>query len=136
MVNGRFQCIGSTQHLKNRFGSGYTLTLRSSSSQIEALYKLKELVMLTFPLAELKEEHFNMLQYQLPLGHTKLPVVFREMEKAKTKSTESFLEDYTITQTTLDEVFIRFASKQCDEANTEDLEQLESSSPKKDSIKV
>merc|ERR1711953_700769 len=29
MVNGTFKCHGSIQHLKNRFGSGYTLTLRS-----------------------------------------------------------------------------------------------------------
>ena len=28
MVNGQFKCLGSIQHLKNRFGSGYTLTIR------------------------------------------------------------------------------------------------------------
>ena len=28
MVNGRLQCIGSPQHLKNKFGEGYTLTIR------------------------------------------------------------------------------------------------------------
>ena len=63
----------------------------------------------TFPLAELKEEHYNQLQYQLPPKHTRLPLVFREMERAKSKSAktegeDSFLEDYSITQTTLDEV--------------------------------
>ena len=59
----------------------------------------------TFPLAELKEEHYNQLQYQLPPKHTKLPLVFREMERAKSaKDGDSFLEDYSITQTTLDEV--------------------------------
>lgn len=103
MVNGQFQCLGSAQHLKNRFGSGYTLTLRSNG-EAEAIPTLKELVSKTFPLAELKEEHYNQLQYQLPLKHTKLPLVFREMEKAKASSKESFLEDYSITQTTLDEV--------------------------------
>ena len=105
MVNGRFQCLGSAQHLKNRFGSGYTLTLRSDGRP-EAIGKLKELVLKTFPLAELKEEHYNQLQYQLPPKHTKLPLVFREMELAKagTKEEKSFLEDYSITQTTLDEV--------------------------------
>ena len=38
-----FQCLGSAQHLKNRFGSGYTLTLRSDG-RAESLGKLKELV--------------------------------------------------------------------------------------------
>ena len=29
------------------------------------------------PLAELKEEHYNQLQFQLPVIGTKLPAVFR-----------------------------------------------------------
>merc|ERR1711878_97154 len=28
MVNGQFKCLGSIQHLKNRFGSGYSLKIR------------------------------------------------------------------------------------------------------------
>lgn len=28
MVNGRLRCLGSTQHLKNRFGDGYTMIVR------------------------------------------------------------------------------------------------------------
>lgn len=28
MVNGRFKCLGSPQHLKSRFGEGYTLLAR------------------------------------------------------------------------------------------------------------
>lgn len=28
MVNGEFKCLGSTQHLKNKFGEGFFLTLK------------------------------------------------------------------------------------------------------------
>merc|ERR1719494_738676 len=28
MVNGKYRCLGSTQHLKNKFGAGYTLIAR------------------------------------------------------------------------------------------------------------
>jgi ATP-binding cassette subfamily A (ABC1) protein 3 len=28
MVNGRFQCLGSTQHLKAKFGEGYSLIMK------------------------------------------------------------------------------------------------------------
>lgn len=28
MVNGDFKCLGSTQHLKNKFGEGFVLTLK------------------------------------------------------------------------------------------------------------
>jgi ABC-type multidrug transport system ATPase subunit len=37
MVNGRFQCLGSTQHLKAKFGEGYSLIikLRQGGSNID-----------------------------------------------------------------------------------------------------
>ncbi|RVE40087.1 hypothetical protein evm_015263 [Chilo suppressalis] len=28
MVNGRFQCLGTPQHLKNKFSEGFTLTIK------------------------------------------------------------------------------------------------------------
>lgn len=28
MVNGHFKCLGSTQHLKNKFATGYTLNVK------------------------------------------------------------------------------------------------------------
>lgn len=28
MVNGQFRCLGTTQHLKHRFGGGYTLQIK------------------------------------------------------------------------------------------------------------
>ena len=31
MVNGQFKCIGSIQHLKSRFGQGYTIMMKVSS---------------------------------------------------------------------------------------------------------
>ena len=35
MVNGRFQCLGSTQHLKNKFGEGYTFSIRVAGPEYE-----------------------------------------------------------------------------------------------------
>ncbi|XP_077864040.1 phospholipid-transporting ATPase ABCA1-like [Saccoglossus kowalevskii] len=37
MVNGRFQCLGSTQHLKNRFGDGYTLSIRIGRNAMDSV---------------------------------------------------------------------------------------------------
>lgn len=106
MVNGQFKCIGSIQHLKNRFGSGYTLTIRCDEGRtIEVIDKIRTLL----PQAEMKEEHHTQLQYQLPIAETRLPVVFRHMEELRVLG---ILEDYSLTQTTLDEVFVRFASEQ------------------------
>jgi len=30
MVNGKFRCLGSPQHLKNKFGEGYTLIAQTT----------------------------------------------------------------------------------------------------------
>ena len=60
-------------------------------------------------LASLQEEHNTQLKYQLPTSNTKLPVVFRRMEECRELG---ILQDYSLTQTTLDEVFVRFASEQ------------------------
>jgi len=35
MVNGRLRCLGSAQHLKNRFGDGYTMIVRMRGDVIE-----------------------------------------------------------------------------------------------------
>ena len=32
MVNGEFKCLGSTQHIKNRFGDGYIVIIRIKGS--------------------------------------------------------------------------------------------------------
>ena len=42
MVNGQFQCIGPPQHLKNRFGEGYTLTIRVADENMEMNYSAFE----------------------------------------------------------------------------------------------
>ena len=32
MVNGQFKCLGSIQHLKNKYGKGYTLIIKCKYS--------------------------------------------------------------------------------------------------------
>jgi ATP-binding cassette subfamily A (ABC1) protein 3 len=35
MVNGQFKCLGRTQHLKNKFGQGFTLLLKLNTRKFE-----------------------------------------------------------------------------------------------------
>lgn len=50
MVQGQFKCLGSPQHLKSKFGSGYSLQAKvRSKGQQEALEAFKVFVELTFP---------------------------------------------------------------------------------------
>uniref|UniRef100_UPI0037E9C7B4 phospholipid-transporting ATPase ABCA1 n=1 Tax=Semicossyphus pulcher TaxID=241346 RepID=UPI0037E9C7B4 len=113
MVNGRFQCLGSVQHLKNRFGDGYTIILRLLDSKsdpdscpVDAYMKR------AFPSAELKERHQNVLQYQLPSHACCLARIFDVLAN---NHEELGIADFSVSQTTLDQVFVNFAKEQSDD---------------------
>ncbi|XP_060886982.1 phospholipid-transporting ATPase ABCA1-like [Labrus mixtus] len=111
MVNGRFKCFGSIQHLKNRFGDGYTVVVRVGGSPPE-LKPVEDFIQQTFPGSILKEKHHNTLQYQLPYAQGALASMFSQF----TNNQERLgLEDYSVSQTTLDQVFVNFARHQHDE---------------------
>ncbi|XP_058158739.1 ATP-binding cassette sub-family A member 2 isoform X1 [Dasypus novemcinctus] len=119
MVNGRLRCLGSIQHLKNRFGDGYMITVRTKGSQ-----NVKDVVRFfnrNFPEAVLKERHHTKVQYQLKSEHVSLAQVFSKMEQVVGVLG---IEDYSVSQTTLDNVFVNFAKKQSD-----NLEQQETEPP-------
>uniref|UniRef100_A0A8C2EIU1 P-type phospholipid transporter n=1 Tax=Cyprinus carpio TaxID=7962 RepID=A0A8C2EIU1_CYPCA len=100
MVNGRFQCLGSVQHLKNRFGDGYTIILRLSTPFTEPC-PVDTFIQNSFPGIQLKERHQNVLQYQLPSQACSLACVF---ELLSNNYEELGIVDYSVSQTTLDQV--------------------------------
>lgn len=114
MVNGRFRCLGSIQHLKNRFGDGYTVIIRVSGD-VPDMDPVMDFFNSEFPNSVLKEKHHNMLQYQLG-SEIKLSVLFGQIEAVREKLK---IEDYSVSQTTLDQVFINFAKLQTDLADDE-----------------
>uniref|UniRef100_A0A3P9BGS5 P-type phospholipid transporter n=1 Tax=Maylandia zebra TaxID=106582 RepID=A0A3P9BGS5_9CICH len=116
MVNGRFRCLGSVQHLKNRFGDGYTIILRVAGPNPDLLPVMK-FIESELSGSTLKEKHRNMLQYQLPSSLTSLAHIFSIL--AKNKETLR-IEDYSVTQTTLDQVFVNFAKDQSDDYHSKD----------------
>ncbi|XP_044943937.1 phospholipid-transporting ATPase ABCA7 isoform X11 [Mustela putorius furo] len=112
LVNGRFRCLGSTQHLKNRFGAGHTLTLRVPAARSESALAF---VGTAFPGAELREAHGSRLRFQLPPGgRCALSRVFGELAA---RGAEHGVEDFSVSQTTLEEVFLNFSK---DQGNEED----------------
>lgn len=113
MVNGQFKCLGSIQHLKSRFGDGYTVIVRVGGSP-PALGPVEEFVHETFPGSVLKEKHHNTLQYQLPHSEGALANIFSQFT---THQQRLGVEDYSVSQTTLDQVFVNFARYQQEEDN-------------------
>ncbi|KAL2294929.1 LOW QUALITY PROTEIN: hypothetical protein Nmel_018072 [Mimus melanotis] len=108
MVNGRFRCLGSVQHLKNRFGDGYTVVVRVGGPGPTAV---QTLLQQHFPGIVLREQHGGLLQYHLPARVTSLATVFSLLA---THRGPCHIEDYSVSQTTLDQVFMHFAQEQSD----------------------
>uniref|UniRef100_F6U7N4 ATP binding cassette subfamily A member 3 n=1 Tax=Xenopus tropicalis TaxID=8364 RepID=F6U7N4_XENTR len=105
MVNGQLKCLGSPQHLKNKFGSGYTL-LAKTSRGAEELMAFKDFVETIFPGSVLKHEHQGMVHYHITSQELSWAQVFGTLEKAKEKFD---LEDYCVSQISLEQVFLSFS---------------------------
>eukprot|EP00054_Salpingoeca_dolichothecata_P030926 m.256674 g.256674 ORF g.256674 m.256674 type:complete len:1715 (+) comp26744_c0_seq8:78-5222(+) len=112
MVNGQFQCLGSPQHLKTRFGDGFGIQCKVEEEFRDEVEKVKQFIEERFPAARLKEAHQGMVHYEVPGGELKWSELFATMEQAKT---DLHLADYSVSQTTLEQVFLEFARHQHDD---------------------
>ena len=83
-----------------RFGDGYTIILRVGGPDADLLPVMK-FIESELSGSTLKEKHRNMLQYQLPSSLTSLTHIFSILAHHKEALC---IEDYSVTQTTLDQV--------------------------------
>ncbi|CAM4633927.1 unnamed protein product [Caretta caretta] len=108
MVNGRFQCLGSLQHIKTRFGRGFTVKMHLMSSEVST-EALTELMQSHFPDTCLKDRHLNMVEYHVPISAGGVANIFHLLE---TNKIAFKIRHFSVSQTTLEEVFINFAKDQ------------------------
>ncbi|XP_078610116.1 cholesterol transporter ABCA5-like isoform X1 [Branchiostoma floridae x Branchiostoma japonicum] len=117
MVNGQLRCLGSTQHLKTKYGSGYMLDVKvkedGDANVLEArLDQLDVFVHELFPSAAEAELIGNRVTYNIPKENVNsLAAVFTALEEGKSNAG---IEEYTFSQSTLEQVFLRFARHQDD----------------------
>lgn len=142
MVNGKLCCLGSSQHLKNKFAQGFTLIIKVSRRPTEQVFQMRHpghssgdppfraswltvtnplgndvddvraFVERTFASATLKNATENILHYHIPNPQLNWSEIFRAMEEAKLCLN---IEDYSVGETTLEQVFLNFAMAQRDE---------------------
>ncbi|XP_031735235.1 retinal-specific phospholipid-transporting ATPase ABCA4-like isoform X3 [Anarrhichthys ocellatus] len=116
MVNGSFKCLGSIQHLKYKFGDGYVVTMKIRAAKpgcAPDLNPAEAFMESTFPGCIQREKHYNTLQYKI--SSSSLGRVFQMVLANKDKLK---IEDYSVSQTTLDQVFVNFAKQQSREDDT------------------
>jgi len=119
MVKGELRCIGSTQHLKNKYGGGYLLEIKCGKN-LSNWDELHQAILSIFEEEKIKVEEtfadrrtYSVLQSAV----TSLGEVFASLEKLKTSFS---IEEYSFGQTTLEQVFIKFAKDQEIEEEHED----------------
>ncbi|XP_044269295.1 phospholipid-transporting ATPase ABCA3-like isoform X2 [Tribolium madens] len=115
MVNGTFQCLGSTQRLKSKFAQGFSLTIKIKKHSDKALIEnqitaINNFIERYFPGSELKERYQELVSYELvnPKNLT-LSRMFGVIEASKQQLQ---IEDYSLGQCSLEQVFLSFAKDQ------------------------
>ncbi|XP_041062157.1 phospholipid-transporting ATPase ABCA3 [Carcharodon carcharias] len=116
MVNGQFKCLGSPQHLKSKFGSGYTLLVKIHGDKPD-LKPFKNFIETSFEGSIVKDEHHGMVHYHLTSQDLTWPQIFGTLERAKE---EYNIKDYSVNQISLEQVFLSFAQFQLHTAERPD----------------
>jgi hypothetical protein len=126
MVNGQFQCFGNIQHLKNKYGNGYSLIIKCKyyhefdnlSLQKNQLIidNVEKFINENIQNAELKDKQQQTLFYQIfnlnENSDNNQMTIAKIFELIETNKDKLNIETYSLSQTTLDQIFLSFASKQ------------------------
>lgn len=165
MVNGQFQCLGSVQQLKEKFGKGYTLILKCRhSDSINNIQPVMDFVQSKIKFAKLKGKifffilvskietrkklkHFisdqqqETLFYQInkedqSIGGESIQSISELFDLLESNKAGLKLETYSLSQTSLEQVFLSFARHQKDEqtilAEAEQMQLMQAEGPADD----
>ncbi|ESO87425.1 hypothetical protein LOTGIDRAFT_127778, partial [Lottia gigantea] len=100
MVNGQLKCLGSPQHLKNKFGDGYIVRISIPSLSNNKIAVIQAFIN-QFPGTQIKEETSEIVQLDIPRESSCVADIFSMLERLQTQ--KDILE-YSLSQTSLDEV--------------------------------
>lgn len=109
MVNGQFKCIGSIQHLRTKFGQGFNLVIKIKKEMLKTenyLNSLQGFIAQNIISSVIKEIHDTTVNYHINDKTISWSSLFEVLERCK----QSYdLEDYLITDSSLEQIFISFA---------------------------
>ena len=112
MVNGKIRCLGSTQHLRNKYGQGYSVAIRlkrENQSNGECFHQIETEIVQRLPSAILKDYHQCLLHYHITDPNETWANIFNQMNGLNEKF---MFEDYIVSDTTLEQIFLMFARHQ------------------------
>ena len=111
MVSGGLRCLGTATHLKERFGSGFQVTITAPE---EAHQDIAGFMQTTFPGVVWVSAHGQTLKFTVDQRATTLATVFRRVEENKVRLAVS---SYSVNNTDLAQVFMTMVKPDIDRAN-------------------
>ncbi|CUG06066.1 ABC transporter, putative [Bodo saltans] len=116
MVDGALKCIGSLDYLKHRFGNGFEVAvkLKAAATDAEVAHSARQVERLLtseFPGTGIVEERQQKVTFCVPFHGTKLSRVFQVLADAKNNTAQFSMDDYTVQQTSLEQVFLRISDE-------------------------
>ncbi|XP_061721097.1 phospholipid-transporting ATPase ABCA3-like [Cydia pomonella] len=108
MSGGELRALGSAAALKIQHAQGYTIVFKLATEKVndDVLEEFKERLYGRFD-CELKDQHRNTLRYHVKTSLS-YSMLFTQLEEHRAQFPE-LLKDYTVTDTTLEEVFLALA---------------------------
>ncbi|KAH9515606.1 ATP-binding cassette sub- A member 17 [Bulinus truncatus] len=106
MVHGYVLCLGSSQHLKSKYGKGYTVILhaaKGADGRVAPLSEAEKYVLETLGDSKIFAKQEAYTDIQIP-ENIPLSFIFEVLEKARGQFKFQF---YTVQQTSLEQVFLR-----------------------------
>lgn len=105
MAAGEFKCLGSVQHLKNKFSKGFILNIKVEHGDHVNFPEIQNRIQEMFSSAQLKEKYMDLLTYHIASAILKWSEIFEIMMNLKT---ELPIADFTVSQMSLEQVFLHF----------------------------
>lgn len=109
IVNGNLKCFGSVPFLKNKFGGGYLIQIHST---IEDTNNIEKWINEAFSEIKIVNILGGFISFEVPVKNNKLSKLFKLLQDNKEKYK---IDDFSVSQTTLEQVFLNFAKDQIEE---------------------
>lgn len=113
MAEGQFKCLGYVPELKQLYGAGFTISikLRITEASDEDVDHITEKLRRFFLHSNLRENHAGILTFFIKsFDIIQWSEVFSKCETFLNE-TQSIVEEYSVNETTLEDIFLKYDTK-------------------------
>jgi ABC-type multidrug transport system, ATPase component len=108
LINGKFVCIGSTPYLKNKYGTGYRITIPKHAVKNADVFE-RELTARFENIKKIYDHSQEFYNYQVSMEGFSFAKAFKSLQEMKEAQ---IIEDYSLTNTSLEQIFLNFSKFQ------------------------